>query len=311
MGVEHLPVMGREVVSYLKCVAGRTYVDCTVGGGGHALEILQASSPDGRVIGIDRDGDALAAAGRVLEPYKRRVTLVRENFRHIEGVLADLGIKAVGGVLLDLGVSSLQLDRATRGFSFRLDSRLDMRMDTRQEKTAHDLVNGLDAGELARIFRLYGQERFSSRIAHAIVRARSLHVIDTTGELGSLVFEAIPRKFHSKRIHPATKVFQALRIAVNDELSNLEDALTGGIAVLAKGAALVVISFHSLEDRRVKDFFRKSSTGCICPPRSPMCVCNKVPAAKLLTRRCVVAGPEEVESNPRARSAKLRAIEKL
>jgi 16S rRNA (cytosine1402-N4)-methyltransferase len=303
--------MGREVVSYLKCVADGIYVDCTIGGGGHALEILHASSPDGMVIGIDRDGDALAAAGRVLGPYKRRVTLVRENFRHIEGVLADLGIKGVQGVLLDLGVSSLQLDCAQRGFSFRHDSRLDMRMDTREELSAYDLVNGLDVEELARIFRLYGQERFSLRIARAIVRARSLHVIETTGELGSLVFEAIPRKFHSKKINPATKVFQALRIAVNDELGSLEGALTGGIAVLAKGGVLVVISFHSLEDRLVKNFFRQSSTGCICPPRAPMCVCDKVPAARLLTRRCVVPGPVEVESNPRARSAKLRAIEKL
>jgi 16S rRNA (cytosine1402-N4)-methyltransferase len=184
-------------------------------------------------------------------------------------------------------------------------------MDTRQEITAHGLVNGLDAKELARIFRLYGQERFSLRIARAIVRARSLHVIETTGELSSLVFEAIPRKFHSKRLNPATKVFQALRIAVNDELGNLESALTGGIAVLAKGGVFVVISFHSLEDRRVKDSFRQSSTGCICPPRAPMCVCNKVPVARLLTRRCVVPNPKEVESNPRARSAKLRAIEKL
>ena len=310
MGVKHLPVMGREVVSYLGCVAGRTFVDCTTGGGGHALEILQASSPDGRLIGIDRDGEALNVAERTLDGYKRRVTLVRENFRHIKGLLSDLGITSVDGILVDLGVSSFQLDSAERGFSFRADAALDMRMDQRQDRSARDLVNSLDLGELSRIFKLYGEERFSKRIAHAIVRAREASAIETTGELAGIVSSAIPRKFHPKKIHPATKVFQALRIVVNSELESLEDVLADGIDLLASGGRFVVISFHSLEDRIVKNFFRDSATGCICPPRAPICACGKVPVARLLTRRGVTATPEEVAANPRARSARLRAVEK-
>jgi 16S rRNA (cytosine1402-N4)-methyltransferase len=311
MGVKHLPVMGREVVSYLGCVAGRTYLDCTLGGGGHALEILQASAPDGRLIGIDQDGEALAAAESALKPYKRRVTLVRENFRRIKDVLADLGIKSVDGILLDLGVSSFQLDSADRGFSFRTDSALDMRMDQREESSARDLVNDLDADELSGIFKRYGEERFSSRIARAIVNARAKSAVETTGELSEIVSAAIPKKFHPKRIHPATKVFQALRIAVNDELESLKCVLADGIGLIAKGGRFVVISFHSLEDRLVKNFFRDSARGCICPPRAPVCACGKLPVARLLTRKVVVASSEEVEANPRARSARLRAIEKI
>ncbi len=310
MDAQHLPVMGREVVSYLECVAGRTYLDCTTGGGGHALEILQASSPDGRLIGIDRDGEALKVAERTLAPYKRRVTLVRENFRHIKSVLADLGMKSVDGLLVDLGVSSFQLDSAERGFSFRADSTLDMRMDQREERSARDLVNGLDAAELSRIFKDYGEERFAARIARAIVKARGISAVETTGELAEIVSAAIPRKFHPKKIHPATKVFQALRIAVNDELENLKCVLADGLDVLSEGARFVVISFHSLEDRIVKNFFRDSSTGCICPPRAPMCACGRLPETRLLTRKVVVASPEEVSLNPRARSARLRAVEK-
>lgn len=310
VGVKHLPVMGREVVSYLGCVAGRTFVDCTTGGGGHALEILQASSPDARLIGIDQDAEALAVAERILEPYKRRVTLVRENFRRIKTVLSDLGIESVDGLLVDLGVSSFQLDSAERGFSFRADAPLDMRMDQRAPRSARDLVNDLDADELARIFKLYGEERFSKRIARAIAEAREASPIETTCELAGIVGAAIPRKFHPKKIHPATKVFQALRIAVNDELESLKCVLADGVDLLAKGGRFVVISFHSLEDRLVKHFFRDSSTGCICPPRAPICACGKLPLTKLLTRRGVVASAEEVLANPRARSARLRAVER-
>ncbi len=310
VGVKHLPVMGREVVSYLRCVAGRTFVDCTTGGGGHALEILKASSSDARLIGIDQDSEALSVAKRTLEPYKRRVTLVRENFRRIKGVLSDLGIESVDGLLVDLGVSSFQLDNAERGFSFRSDARLDMRMDQRAERSARDLINDLDADELARIFKVYGEERFSKRIARAIVEARNGSPIETTGELADIISSAIPRKFHPKKIHPATKVFQALRIVVNDELESLKCVLTDGVDLLAQGGRFVVISFHSLEDRLVKHFFRDSSTGCICPPRLPICACGKLPLTRLLTKRGVVAGPDEVRANPRARSARLRAVEK-
>lgn len=303
--------MPREVTELLGCAPGRTYVDGTVGGGGHAREILRASSPDGRLVGIDRDEDALAEARENLKEFGPRVALVKENFRNIRKALTGLGIERVDGVLLDLGVSSFQLDRAGRGFSFRYDAPLDMRMDTSQELTAKDLVNTMGVDELARVFRDYGEEREAKRIARAIERARSRRPIETTLELSSIVQDAVPKKLQSRKIHPATRVFQALRIAVNDELGSLEEGLRAGFEALGDGGRMAVISFHSLEDRIVKEFFRELSTGCICPPRIPKCVCGRKPRAKLLTRKAVVASEEEVDTNPRSRSAKLRAAEAL
>lgn len=307
----HIPVLAREVIEHLACRPGGIYVDGTLGGGGHALEILKASAPDGRLIGIDRDEDALNAAGKRLEGYKDRITLVRDNFRDIENILKSLGVKEVDGILLDLGVSSYQFEEPGRGFSFRYDARLDMRMDNRQEVSAYELVNNLEVGELARIFREYGEEREAGKLARVIDSVRKRRPIETTGELANIIYDAIPRRFHPKGIHPATRVFQALRIAVNDELKSIEDGLSGGLESLKSGGRLAVISFHSLEDRIVKNFFREASTGCVCPPKFPICVCGKKPRAKLVTRKAVTPSDEEIDKNPRARSSKLRVLEKV
>lgn len=311
MEFAHAPVMAREVVEYLGCRDGATYVDGTLGGGGHAVEILKASAPTGRVIGIDRDAEAIRAASGALAEYGDRVRLVKGNFRDLAGILVDLGEGPVDGVVLDLGVSSYQLDSPGRGFSFRFDSPLDMRMDTGAGVTARDLVNDLDAGELTRIFREYGEERDAGRIARAIARARARAPVETTGDLVRIIEETVPKRFRPKNIHPATRVFQALRIAVNDELECVERGIRGAIESLAKGGRLVVISFHSLEDRIVKNAFRDSSTGCVCPPRVPVCVCGRKPAAKVLTKKAVLPSDTEILENPRSRSAKLRAVEKL
>lgn len=310
MEFSHLSVMPEETIRLLGCEKIGTYVDGTLGGGGHTADILRAN-PGNRVIGIDRDLEALDAARQALAEFGGRVTFVRDDFRDIKKIIREAGEAAVDGILLDVGVSSYQLESPERGFSFRMDAPLDMRMDTRQATTAADLVNTLEEDELERVFREFGEEAFAARIAKAIVAARTRRPVETTGELAQIVLFAVPRKFHGKRIHPATKVFQALRIAVNDELESLRKAIAGGFEVLRTGGRMAVISFHSLEDRIVKSAFREFSTGCICPPRLPMCVCGRKPAAKLLTRKAVTASMEELERNPRARSAKLRAIEKL
>ena len=237
--------------------------------------------------------------------------LVKDNFRNVKAVLSQLGQGPVDGMLLDLGVSSYQLERAERGFSFRFNARLDMRMDKSEAGSAYDLVNTLDERELERVFRDYGEEAHSRRIARAILRARSSKPIETTWELAEIVAGAVPARFHGQRIHPATRVFQALRIAVNDELGSLMDGLSDGVASLKPGGRMVAISFHSLEDRIVKNAFRDASTGCVCPPRIPKCVCGKTPQAVVMTRKVVLPSEAEVNSNPRARSAKLRALEKL
>lgn len=301
--------MGREALGFLNIRPGKVYVDATTGGAGHSREILKAD-PTVRLISIDRDEDALKAASANLREFGERVTLVRENFRNIKAVLSGLSIEKADGMLFDLGVSSYQFDTPGRGFSFRFDAELDMRMDTRQETTARTLVNGLDAKELERIFREYGEERESRKIARAIEAARKKNPIETTGELVRIILDVTPKRFHAGPIHPATRVFQALRIAVNDELGSLEQALYEGVDVLNPGGRMVAISFHSLEDRIVKYAFREFATGCVCPPRAPQCFCGRKPKATLLTRKAVTPSEEEVERNPRARSAKLRAIER-
>ncbi|WKZ33230.1 MAG: 16S rRNA (cytosine(1402)-N(4))-methyltransferase RsmH [Thermodesulfobacteriota bacterium] len=306
----HLPVMPAEVVDFLGCARAGAYVDGTVGGGGHASEILKAN-PGNRLIGLDRDSDALAAAQKALAPFTGRFVLVKENFRNVSAVLERLEEGPVDGMLLDLGVSSYQLESPERGFSFRFDSKLDMRMDRSSGLTARDLVNTLEEGELFRIFMEYGEEAHSRRIARAIVKARAAGTIETTGELQRIVVEAVPAKLRGGRIHPATRVFQALRIAVNDELGSLREGLATGMESLKPGGRMVVISFHSLEDRIVKAAFRKAATGCICPPKFPVCVCKRTPQARLVSKKAVAPSEEEVGGNPRARSAKLRAIEKL
>lgn len=310
MDFRHLSVMPQEVVKFLSPRPGGIYVDGTLGGGGHAALILEASAPDGRLIGFDRDSDARAAARKRLAAYKERTDFVGRNFAEIADGLGELGVEAVDGLLLDLGVSSFQLDSADRGFSFQQDAHLDMRMDRSAGKTAADLVNGLPESELERIIREYGEERWARKIARRIVAARAETPIETTLQLADLIGRTIPRGAREERINPATRTFQALRIAVNDELSSLQQCLADILPLLRSGGRVVVISFHSLEDRMVKQFFRDQAITCICPKDLPICACKKEPQLRILTGKAVVAGDEEVAVNPRARSARLRAAEK-
>lgn len=303
--------MPREVLAYLAPVAGGTYLDGTLGGGGHAALVLEAVGNGGRLVGFDRDAEAIAAASRTLSRFGERFIPVPENFADLAAALPVLGITELDGFLLDLGVSSHQLDRAERGFSFQQDAPLDMRMDRSAATTAARLVNELSHGELARIIREYGEERWAGRIASFICKARLEAPLTTTGQLAELVKAAIPRGAWEERIHPATRTFQALRIAVNDELASLERGLTAAIALLRPGGRGVVLSFHSLEDRIVKQLFRQAATGCICPKSVPRCICNHRPEVRVLTGKPVTATAEELADNPRARSAKLRAVEKL
>jgi len=303
--------MPAEVTHYLAPRSGGVYVDGTVGGAGHAAMVLEISSPGGVLIGFDRDPDALAAATARLAPYGERARLVRSNFAGMADHLAAMGITEIDGLLLDLGVSSPQLDRSERGFSFQGDAPLDMRMDAGQPTTAADLVNTLPEEELTAIIREYGEERWAKRIASFIARARSENPIATTSQLADIVKGAIPRAKWEERLHPATRTFQALRIAVNDELASLEKGLTAGLHLLKKGGRVVVISFHSLEDRIVKESFRSLARRCTCPKELPRCVCGGTPQLAILTGKPVRAGDSEVRLNPRARSAKLRAAEKL
>ncbi len=306
-----MPVLPAEVLRFLSPKPGRIYLDGTLGGAGHASLILEASTPDGVLIGLDRDEAALAAARDRLAPFGARVRLFHRNFAELADLLAELGIAGIDGFLLDLGVSSHQLDSGERGFSFQQDAPLDMRMDTGKGETAAELVNGLPEEELIRVIREYGEERWAKRIASFIVRARAEAPIETTLQLTDLIKGAIPRGAWEERLHPATRTFQALRIAVNDELGSLERGLTAGLSLLKSGGRGVVISFHSLEDRIVKNTFRTLARGCTCPKDFPRCVCGTVPLVRVLTGKPVMAADSEVAINPRARSAKLRAVEKL
>ncbi len=311
MDAFHKPVMVGEVVASLRCRAGTIYVDGTVGGGGHAAAILENTAPDGLLIGIDADGDAIREAGIRLAPFGDRKILVKGNFADMETILAGMNIGKVDGILLDLGVSSHQLDTADRGFSFTLDAPLDMRMDRSLGISACDLIHTLSADELERIIREYGEERMAGRIAGAIAESRNLSPLRTTADLAGAVVRALPGRRGPARIHPATRTFQALRIAVNDELANLHQATAFGVERLKEGGRFSVISFHSLEDRIVKNAFRAGEKGCLCPPDLPVCACGRKPTLKVLTRKPVVPGEEEIRENPRARSAKLRTAERI
>ena len=311
MDAFHKPVMVGEVVASLRCRAGTVYVDGTVGGGGHAAAILENTAPDGLLIGIDADGDAIREAGIRLAPFGDRKILMKGNFADMDTILAGMNIGKVDGILLDLGVSSHQLDTADRGFSFTLDAPLDMRMDRSRGISACDLIHTLSADELERIIREYGEERMAGRIAGAIAVNRNLFPLRTTADLGGAVVRGLPRRRGPARIHPATRTFQALRIAVNDELANLYRATAFGVARLKEGGRFSVISFHSLEDRIVKNAFRAGEKGCLCPPDLPVCACGRKPTLKVLTRKPVVPGEEEIRENPRARSAKLRTAERI
>jgi 16S rRNA (cytosine1402-N4)-methyltransferase len=302
----HTPVLYNQVLEGLRPGRGDRFVDGTVGAGGHAAGILERSAPNGQLLGIDRDPQALSLAAERLRPFGGRAHLVQATFAEMEPLAHDLGWHSVSGVLLDLGLSSMQLDSPERGFSFRYSAPLDMRFGPGVAKTAGDLVNGLSEDELAAILREYGEERGARRIARAIVEERP---IATTTQLAQLVATALGRS--GGRIHPATRTFQALRMAVNDELGTLERGLAAALRLLAPGGRLAVIAFHSVEDRVVKQFMRRESRDCICPPEQPVCTCDHVASLRLVGRKPIQPTSVEIDANRRARSARLRVAEKL
>ena len=306
----HVSVLLDECIEGLDIKPEGIYVDGTLGGAGHSSHIVQHLTT-GRLIGIDRDPVALKAAGARLEPWKDRVTLVHSNFCEIASVLDDLGIEAVDGILLDLGVSSPQLDDGARGFSYMADAPLDMRMNNEDPLTAYTVVNTWPYEELKRILYDYGEERYAPQIAANICRRREQTPIQTTLELVDVIRSAMPPAALREKQHPAKRSFQAIRIAVNDELGSVEKVMRDAIPRLAPGGRLAVITFHSLEDRIVKTAMANASKGCTCPPNFPVCVCGKKPQVKLVSRKPIVSGEEELERNPRARSAKLRICEKI
>lgn len=307
----HKPVLVEEVMQYMRCRKGGIYIDGTIGGGGHALEICRRIDGDGLLIGIDRDDEALAHAAEMLKEYSGCVRLIKGDFRYMKALVNDIGVNEVDGVLLDLGVSSHQLDDAGRGFSYNAEAALDMRMDKQQLLTARDVVNTYDEKRLYEIIKDYGEERWAKRIASFIVKERQRYPIETTDQLVEVIKKAIPAAARREGPHPARRTFQAIRIEVNDELNSIKDGLIQAMDCLKPGGRLCVISFHSLEDRLVKDTFRRWQNPCTCPPDTPVCVCGNKPVAAIVTKKPVTASPDEVESNPRARSAKLRVCEKL
>lgn len=309
MVYEHVPVMVQEVVRLLRPEAQKRYLDGTLGGGGHAEKILVMSSPDGQLLGLDWDEEAIATARRRLTDFGDRLVTRRANFKESREILKEIGWKKVNGILLDLGLSSHHIDSPERGFSFRGEGKLDMRMDQRQSLDAYQAVNTFPVSELERIMRKYGEEPRARRIALVIDAERKRKVIATTKDLAGIVSRVKGKRRGG--VHPATKTFQALRIAVNRELENLETFLEDGYELLLPKGRMVVVSFHSLEDRLVKESFRKWSKDCLCPPRIPLCRCGWSQKARLLTSKLLLPSREEIQRNPRARSAKLRGVERL
>lgn len=307
----HEPVLIDEAVEALQCRSDGLYLDGTVGGAGHAYRILQRSAPDGRLVGIDLDGEALQEAKVRLAPFGERATLIRGNFAEAASILRRQGMGEVDGALLDLGVSLHQLASPERGFSFSSDSLLDMRMDREQRLTAFDVVNSLPVHDLEQILRHNGEERAARKIAGAIAGRRRHSPIRTTRELAALVASAAPRYRGRQKIHPATRTFQAIRIHVNGELASLQKAIPAIVGILKPGGRFAIISFHSLEDRIVKEFFRELERGCTCPRQAPFCICGKKPMLRIVTRKPVGPSEREVRSNPRARSAKMRVAERI
>lgn len=310
MVFEHKSVMLSECIAGLLVSPDGVYVDGTLGGGGHAREICEKLNA-GLLVGIDRDIQAIEAAGQALSRFSDKTLLVRGSFFNMPSILQALDIKAVDGVLLDLGVSSHQLDEPSRGFSYMHDAPLDMRMDSSQKLSAYDVVNGYDEAALSGIIADFGEERWARRIAKFIVAERSKKPIRTTFELVSVIKAAMPKGAREAGPHPAKRTFQAIRIEVNNELAGLTDTLPDIIALLSPGGRVCVVTFHSLEDRIVKNVFRSLENPCVCPPGLPVCVCGKTPVIKTVTKKPVTPDPEELERNPRARSAKLRIAEKL
>lgn len=310
MDFQHIPVLLSPCLEGLAIRPDGVYADGTLGGGGHSLRIAERLTDGGRLISVDRDQEAIEAAGARLASYADRVTIVKENYRNLPEVLRELGIPAVDGILLDLGVSSHQLDTAERGFSYRMDAPLDMRMDQEEEQTAWDIVNGYSEEDLYRIIRDYGEDRFAKNIAKHIVRRRAEKPIDTTAELVSVIQAAIPMKVQKTGGHPAKRTFQAIRIELNGELTAIDQAVGDLIDCLTPGGRLCIITFHSLEDRIVKNRFREAENPCICPKNFPVCVCGRVSRGRVVTRKPILPSEEEQESNPRAKSAKLRIFER-
>lgn len=316
MSASHTPVLVNEVVELLKMGGNGLYVDGTIGLGGHAAAILQACAPESHLLGIDLDAQALTIAKERLREYTGRFTLVEGNFADLDSTLETVSTHlknygGVSGILLDLGVSSYQLDTASRGFSFSRNGPLDMRMNPKSGVSAAQVVSQSSPEELADIFSKFGEERRAKKIADRITHARQIQPITTTSQLAEIIWGAVPKKITRATTHPATRVFQALRIHVNDELKNLDLGLDAAISVLKPGGCICVITFHSLEDRIVKNRFRTLSRSCICPPQTPICICNHRPCLELLTKRPTIPEPDEIQKNIRSRSAKLRAAVKI
>ena len=308
---EHKSVLLEETIDSLDIKPDGIYVDGTLGGGGHASQVCRHLSSKGKLIGIDQDQDAIKAASERLSEFGEKVTIVRDNYQKIKQILSELGIEKVEGIYLDLGVSSYQLDTASRGFSYREDDApLDMRMDVRNPRTAADIVNEYGEIELYHIIRDYGEERFAKNIAKHIVRARQEKRIETTGQLREIIKAAIPMKMRVTGGHPAKRTFQAIRIELNKELEVLKNSLDDMIEILNSGGRLCIITFHSLEDRIVKNAFRKNENPCTCPSDFPVCVCGKVSKGRVITRKPVLPGEAEISANSRAKSAKLRIFER-
>lgn len=310
MEFKHYSVLLDETIEALDIKPDGVYMDGTLGGAGHAFHVCERLGEDGRFYGIDQDGDAIAAAGKRLEPFGDKVTIIRSNYRYARERLAEIGVTHVDGIVLDLGVSSYQLDTIERGFSYKYDTRLDMRMDDRQSLSAMEIVNEYPEMELFRIIRDYGEDQFAKNIAKHIVKARKEAPIETTGQLNEIIKAAIPAKMRMNG-HPSKKTFQAIRIECNHELDVLKESLEGFIDMLNPGGRLCIITFHSLEDRIVKSAFKKAENPCVCPPSFPVCTCGQVSRGRVVSKKPILPSDTELEENSRSKSAKLRVFERL
>ena len=310
MEFRHTSVLLKETIEALNIMPGGTYLDGTLGGGGHAFEVCKRLNENGRLYGIDQDADAIIAAGKRLEEFGKKAVLIRDNYCNAREVLREQGVEKVDGIVLDLGVSSYQLDTVERGFTYKYDTPLDMRMDQRQMLTARDIVNVYDEKTLYRVIRDYGEDQFAKNIAKHIVQARQHKPIETTFELNEVIKAAIPAKMRAVGGHPSKRTFQAIRIECNHELEVLKNALGDLIHLLNPQGRLCIITFHSLEDRIVKSFFKEMEHPCTCPPEFPVCICGKLPSGRVITRKPVLPSQEELEVNSRSKSAKLRVFER-
>ena len=308
---KHMSVLLKESIEYIRPIEDGVYIDATMGLGGHTRHLLESTNYSSKIIGFDVDEDAISIARERLSNYKNNIHFMNKNFSEIDSVSTELKLSEIDGIIADLGMSSYQLEHSNRGFSFMRDEPLDMRMDPKLKITACEKVNQKSYKELSKLIKEYGEESFSGMISKSIIKSREQKPLQTSKELASLIFNSIPRRFHPKRIHPATKTFQALRIAVNNELENLKIFIEKAVKLLKSGGRLVIISFHSLEDRIVKNSFKYLHSSCICPPDLPVCRCEKESVLKIITKSPVTPGEDEMIENPRARSSKMRVAEKI